>query len=94
MTTRSIETVVRFSTSFELAAMAGRHPAGDYRVDVDEVLIEGASRPVWRRSAGFLHIPAIGTPSLKAQMVPMTLSEVDAALREPSPSNSPLAPDL
>jgi hypothetical protein len=43
MTMRTTQTVVRFSSSFLLPGVDGPQPAGEYRVDQDEELIDALS---------------------------------------------------
>jgi hypothetical protein len=57
MTSRTTQTVVHFSSDFRLPGFDAPQPAGDYRVDHDEELVEGASRFAWRR-VGRFHPPA------------------------------------
>ena len=45
---------------FLLPGFDAPQPAGDYRVDQDEELIEAFSRLAWRRVGAFIHLPAIG----------------------------------
>ena len=59
MTTRTTQTVVRFSSAFLLPGFDAPQPAGEYRVDQDEESIDGLSRLAWRRIAVFIHLPAI-----------------------------------
>ena len=60
MTTRTTQTIVRLSAPFMLPGFNAAQPAGDYRVDQDEELLEESSRLAWRRVAAFVHLPAIG----------------------------------
>lgn len=80
MTTRTTETVVRFSSPFMLAGFDEAQPAGDYRVDQDEELLEAFSRLAWRRVAAFIYLPAIGRVDATQRMVRIELSELDAAI--------------
>lgn len=57
-------------------------PAGDYRVDQDEELLEVASRLAWRRVGAFVHLPAVGIDSQAHQMAPIDFGDLDAALLE------------
>lgn len=82
MNTRTTQTVARFTSEFMLPGFDGPQPAGDYRVDHDEELIEGLSRPAWRRVGGFVHLPAIGVDGGTRQMVPMKSADLDAALEK------------
>jgi hypothetical protein len=81
MTTRTIQTVALFSSPFRLPGMSVPQPAGEYRVDQDEELIETSSRLVWHRTATFLHLPAVGVDASTHQMVPVAPADLDAALQ-------------
>ena len=52
--TRTTQTVVCFSSTFRLPDFDAPQPAGSYRVDHDEELIESVSRLAWRRVASFI----------------------------------------
>ena len=80
MTSRTTQTVVHFSSDFRLPGFDRPQPAGDYRVDHDEELIEGASRFAWRRIGAFMHLPAVGTQAPTQQMVPINPADLEAAL--------------
>lgn len=80
MTTRTTQTVIHFSSAFQLAGVNTSLPAGDYRVDQDEESIDGVSRLAWRRLSTFIHLPAIGERSSTQQMVPINPADLDAAL--------------
>lgn len=80
MTSRTIETVVHFASAFSFAGIAGQQPAGAYRVDRDEELIESVSQVAWLRTKTFFHLPAIDTPGPKQQMVPINPADLEAAL--------------
>jgi hypothetical protein len=82
MTTRTTQTVVRFSSPFILPGFDAAQPAGDYRVDQDEELMEVSSRLAWRRVAAFIHLPAIAMQLPTQQMVPMNPADLDAALEK------------
>lgn len=87
MTSRTTQTVVRFSSPFRLPGFDGAQPAGEYRVDYDEELIEGVSRLAWQRVGAFIHLPAIATQSLTLQMMPIHLSDLENALEEDGKSS-------
>jgi hypothetical protein len=55
-------------------------PAGDYRVDYDEEAIDGMSHLAWRRVGTFIHLPGIGMPATRREMVPINQADLDAAL--------------
>lgn len=82
MTTRTIQTIVRFSAPFMLPGFDAAQPAGDYRVDQDEELLEVSSRLAWRRVGAFVHLPDIGIDGQTHQMVPIDPADLDAALEK------------
>ena len=82
MTTRTTQTVVRFSSAFLLPGFDAPQPAGEYRVDQDEESIDGLSRLAWRRVAAFIHLPAIALQVPTQQMVPINPADLDAALEK------------
>jgi len=57
-------------------------PAGDYRVDYEEEQMDDVTRLVWRRVGAFVYLPAIATRSSVHQMVPISLTDLQAALIE------------
>ena len=61
MTTRTTEKTVTFNRRFELARGDYSIPPGDYLVATDEEMIEGVSRPAWRRIATMIHLRKGGT---------------------------------
>ena len=82
MTTRTTQTVVRFSSAFLLPGFDAPQPAGEYLVDQDEESIDGLSRLAWRRVAAFIHLPAIALQVPTQQMVPINPADLDAALEK------------
>jgi hypothetical protein len=82
---RTTQTTISFSSPFMLPGFEAPQPAGDYRVDVDEEMIEGVSRIAWRRTAAFIHLPAIGRGSSTSQMVPVAPADLDAAIQKDTP---------
>lgn len=81
MTTRTTQTVVVFSFPFVLPGSETTQPAGTYRVDYDEELIEGISREAWRRVGAYIHLPAIGMDRMTRQLMPVERADLDAALK-------------
>ncbi|MEX0953892.1 MAG: hypothetical protein WDZ83_01620 [Rhizobiaceae bacterium] len=82
MTIRTTQSVVRFSSAFLLPGIDAQQPAGEYRVDHDEELIEGISRLAWRRVGAFIHLPAIAVRSSTQQMVPIDPADLEVALQK------------
>jgi hypothetical protein len=82
MTTRTTQTVVSFSKSFMLPCFDAPQPAGNYRIDYDEEMIEGISQIAWRRVGAYIHLPAIGKKQTTTQMVPFDPLDLEAALKK------------
>ncbi|MET3662976.1 hypothetical protein [Aquamicrobium ahrensii] len=87
MTTRTTQTVIRFSSPFLLPGFDALQPAGEYRVDYDEELIDGVSRLAWRRVGAFIHLPAISMQLPTQQMAPINPADLDAALEKDNESS-------
>lgn len=82
MTNRTTQTIVRFSLPFLLPGFDAPQPAGEYRVDQDEEVIEGISRLAWRRVGTFIHLPAIAVPGSRQQMVSINPADLETALEK------------
>ena len=80
MTTRTTQIIAQFSSPFMLPGFDMSLPAGDYRIDQDEELIEVGSRLAWRRVSAFVHLPAVGVDSQMHQMLPLSVADLDATL--------------
>lgn len=82
MTSRTTQSIARFTSAFSLAGLDAPQPAGDYRIDSDEDSIEGISRLAWLRTSTFIHLPAIAVQGTKQQMVPIDPADLEAALEK------------
>ncbi len=82
VTSRTTETVVHFSHGFSLPGLDKVQPAGDYRVDHDEVKIQNVTRMAWLRVGSFIHLPAIGRSDTTLHMVPVASADLEEALRK------------
>jgi hypothetical protein len=80
MPDRSTEATVTFRHPFRLSALEQTQPAGTYTVVTDEEEIVGLSYVAFRRLATLLHIPAVGTPSTRSEVVCIDPLELTAAL--------------
>jgi len=58
---RTTKTTVTFRSAFRLAGFDGPEPAGTYDLEVDEEIIEGNDRTVYRRIATLLILRSGGT---------------------------------
>ena len=85
MPDRTTQTVVHFSFPFLLPGFEEPQPAGDYRVDHDEEVIEGISRLAWRSVGAFIHLPAIAAQGTSRQMVPMSQTDLEALIEKDQP---------
>ncbi|EWY38678.1 hypothetical protein N825_10785 [Skermanella stibiiresistens SB22] len=88
MTQRVLNTTIEFSQPFQLKGMEEPLPAGTYKIETHEELIEGLSFPAYRRTETLLFLrPPPGQPSLIqiAVVDPIDLEEArqrDEAARE------------
>ena len=80
MADRSSETTVTFRHPFHLSALDGPQSAGTYLVVTDEEEIVGLSHVAFRRLATMLHLPAVGQPRTRAEVVCIDPVELAAAL--------------
>ena len=80
MLTRTIRYTVRFHETFLLQGFDRPMPAGEYRVERDEEIIEGLSWLAWRGVSTFIHLPAVGTETMKTQMMQIDPAELEDAL--------------
>lgn len=69
MTTRTIRSIAVFNSAFNLGGIDGEFPAGSYRIESEEELIESLSFGAFRRVETTIKLPAIGSVSLKRQVV-------------------------
>ena len=82
MSIRTTRSIVRFSSDFMLSGLDSPMPAGEYEVEQDEELIEGASTVAYRRLATYIHLPAVSVRSLTRQMVTIDPTELEDALEK------------
>lgn len=81
MIIRTTQTVVQFQSAFLLPEFDTPQPAGTYRVDYDEEMLDSLSTLAWRRVGAFLHLPAIGSGRSTQQMVTLTPGALEALLQ-------------
>jgi hypothetical protein len=82
MTSRSSSSVITFLHPFAVGAHAAELPAGDYRLTIEEEMIEGPSFAAFHRTATILETPAIGVASAARQFLYVTTDDLDAAQQE------------
>lgn len=81
MATRTTITTVTFKSPFVLGDFDEVQPAGAYRVETDEDLLEGISFPAYRRTLTMIHLhPSPGHPG-RTQMLDINPNDLDAALK-------------
>lgn len=80
MTIRTREKTVTFKKPFDLEGYPDMFPAGTYRVETDEELLEGVSFTVYRRKSTILHLlPNADRPG-RRQSLTIDPDRLDAAL--------------
>ncbi len=82
MPDRTEQSSVRFASPFWLSGLSEQQPAGEYRVEHVWERFEGLTQMGYRRTASFLHLPAVGAASLTHQAVPIDPAELEAALEK------------
>lgn len=80
MTTRTIRSIAVFNSAFNLGGIDSELPAGSYRIESEEELIESLSFVAFRRVETTIELPAIGSVSLKRQVV--AIDPLDLALAQ------------
>lgn len=78
MSIRTYQSTVTFARPFRLEGFDEHQPAGDYRVDIDEELIEGLSFLAYRRVAALVYLPAISEPQTHVKVALVAPAELDA----------------
>ncbi len=78
MITRTTQTVGRFLSAFALPGK--KQPAGSYRIDYVEEVLEGLSTRAWHRVEAFICLPSGETSKLPQQIVPIDPADLDAVL--------------
>lgn len=81
MTTRTTINTVTFKRPFVLGNFNEIQPAGAYRVETDEELMEGISFPVYRRTLTMIHLHASPRDPGRTQMLDINPNDLDAALK-------------
>lgn len=80
MTTRTIRSIAVFNSAFNLGGIDGELLAGSYRIESEEELIESLSFVAFRRVETTIELPAIGSVSLKRQVV--AIDPLDLAMAQ------------
>jgi len=80
MTTRTSEKTVTFRKPFVLGGFEKLLPAGAYRVETDEELLDGISFSAYRRVLTLLHLPTKPGQLGLTQTLTIDPNELDAAL--------------
>ncbi|MDQ8698146.1 hypothetical protein [Hyphomicrobium sp. LHD-15] len=77
MTTQTTRSIALFQAAFTLCGIDGELPAGSYRIETEEEVIESLSFVAFRRLETTIELPAIGSASLKRQII--TIDPLDLA---------------
>jgi hypothetical protein len=80
MTTRTRKKTVTFRRPFVLGGFDEQLPAGAYRVETDEELLEGISFAAYRRVLTLIHLHAKPGQQGLTQTLTIDPNELDAAL--------------
>ena len=77
---RTRRSQITFQAPFRLRICDGVFPAGTYEVDTDEELIDGLSFVAYRRTATWIHLPAIGTKTMCHEVIMVQPSELETGI--------------
>lgn len=90
MTIRTSEKTVSFKRPFVLGRLGEVLPAGDYRVETDEELLEGLSFPAYRRILTLIHLHSESDSPGLTRTAAIDPNDLDAALRrDAAPAETP-----
>lgn len=89
MTTRTTIKAVTFKRPFALGEFDEVQPAGVYRVETDEELLEGVSFPAYRRTLTMIHLHASPGHPGRTQMLDINPKDLEAALERDNKSSAP-----
>jgi hypothetical protein len=90
MVTRTTIKSVTFKRPFVLGEFDEVQPAGVYRVETDEELLEGISFPVYRRTLTMIHLHASPGHPGRTQMLDVNPTDLEAALERDKESSVPV----
>jgi len=80
MTMRTREETVVFRRPFVIAGLEEELPAGAYRVETDEELLEGLSFEAYRRVSSLIRLPPVAGGAGRERSALVVPQELDAAL--------------
>jgi hypothetical protein len=89
MAGRTTRTSVTFARSFSLADVDEIQPAGTYRIQTIDVVVEGLSLTAYRRVSTTIELPAVGTTSSRRRVVAIDPLELEAVLKRDSATGNP-----
>jgi hypothetical protein len=93
MTTQTTRSIALFQAAFTLCGIDGELPAGSYRIETEDEVIESLSFVAFHRLETTIEIPAIGSASLKRQIV--SIDPLDLAVaQERDSARSQAAPQI
>jgi hypothetical protein len=84
MTTRTNSEMVTFPHPFTLSGVDGVQPAGQYRIETEEVLIESLSFVAYRRVSTIIRLPGRPGSGDLEQVVDVVPEELTAILERES----------
>ena len=93
MEERTTHTSVTFSHAFTLTGIEGSQPAGVYRIETVDVLLDNVSclTAAYRRISTTIELPAMGESGLQRQLSAIDSRELEAALRQDAAGQGELA---
>jgi hypothetical protein len=84
MTIRTTRAIASFKEPFALRSVDGMQPPGDYKVYIEDELIQGLSHAAYRRVATLLRTPSISSPQDDARLISISETDLAGALMKDS----------
>jgi hypothetical protein len=79
MTERTTRALVTFLQPFSLVDVDGLQPAGTYLVETVEQTLDDLSFVAYRRTSTTITLPALGTATLRRQVITIDPNDLEAA---------------
>ncbi len=94
MTTRTVSKILTFKHPFQIGVSEEMQPAGSYKVDTDEELIEGLSFVSYRRVLMVIHLHSKSKIKSLTRALTITAKELEAALCQDNEKNKNILEDM
>jgi len=94
MTTRTSSKILNFEHPFIIGTLTELQPAGSYRVDTEEELIEGLSFVAYKRISTVIHLHSKSKLKTLTRALTITPKDLDIAVRKDKAANGNILKNL